>query len=83
MIIGGGMAYTFLKVTEGMSIGSSLYDEDGAKIVPESAPHHPPHPPRSLRPLRPLRQHVRRLARAAHAARLPSWRRLSPRVRGI
>jgi len=35
MIIGGGMAYTFLKVTEGMSIGSSLYDEDGAKIVPE------------------------------------------------
>jgi phosphoglycerate kinase len=35
MIIGGGMAYTFLKVNDGMSIGSSLYDEDGAKIVPE------------------------------------------------
>merc|ERR1719401_3392513 len=29
------MAYTFLKVNDGMSIGSSLYDEDGAKIVPE------------------------------------------------
>jgi hypothetical protein len=35
MIIGGGMAYTFLKVLDGMSIGSSLYDEEGAKIVPE------------------------------------------------
>jgi len=35
MIIGGGMAYTFLKVIDGMEIGSSLYDEDGAKIVPE------------------------------------------------
>jgi phosphoglycerate kinase len=35
LIIGGGMAYTFLKVNEGMSIGSSLYDEDGAKIVPD------------------------------------------------
>ncbi|XP_050512573.1 probable phosphoglycerate kinase isoform X2 [Diabrotica virgifera virgifera] len=33
MIIGGGMAYTFLKVTEGMQIGSSLYDEKGAEIV--------------------------------------------------
>jgi len=35
MIIGGGMAYTFLKVTNGMAIGTSLYDEDGAKIVPD------------------------------------------------
>ena len=35
MIIGGGMAYTFLKVTQGMAIGSSLYDEEGAKIVPD------------------------------------------------
>merc|ERR1712084_43189 len=35
MIIGGGMAYTFLKVNDGMAIGTSLYDEDGAKIVPE------------------------------------------------
>merc|ERR1712032_288645 len=35
MIIGGGMAYTFLKVTNGMKIGTSLYDEEGAKIVPE------------------------------------------------
>jgi phosphoglycerate kinase len=33
MIIGGGMAYTFLKVLENMEIGNSLYDEDGAKIV--------------------------------------------------
>merc|ERR1712039_286964 len=35
MIIGGGMAYTFLKVNAGMEIGTSLYDEEGAKIVPE------------------------------------------------
>jgi len=35
IIIGGGMAYTFLKVTDNMEIGTSLYDEDGAKIVPE------------------------------------------------
>merc|ERR1712110_72802 len=35
MIIGGGMAYTFLKVTAGMEIGTSLYDEEGAKIVPD------------------------------------------------
>lgn len=35
MIIGGGMAYTFLKVTKGMEIGTSLFDEEGAKIVPQ------------------------------------------------
>jgi phosphoglycerate kinase len=35
MIIGGGMAYTFLKVMNNMEIGSSLYDEEGAKIVGE------------------------------------------------
>jgi len=35
IIIGGGMAYTFLKVTKGMAIGTSLYDEEGAKIVPD------------------------------------------------
>merc|ERR1712060_464762 len=35
MIIGGGMAYTFLKVNDRMEIGTSLYDEEGAKIVPE------------------------------------------------
>merc|ERR1712066_782541 len=35
LIIGGGMAFTFLKVNDGMAIGSSLYDEDGAKTVPE------------------------------------------------
>ncbi|KAJ6596058.1 Phosphoglycerate kinase [Pseudolycoriella hygida] len=33
MIIGGGMAYTFLKVLNGMEIGGSLFDEEGAKIV--------------------------------------------------
>ncbi|KAH9645797.1 hypothetical protein HF086_012524 [Spodoptera exigua] len=33
MIIGGGMAYTFLKETQGMAIGNSLYDAEGAKIV--------------------------------------------------
>ncbi|XP_065886243.1 phosphoglycerate kinase-like isoform X2 [Dysidea avara] len=35
MIIGGGMAYTFLKTLQGMEIGSSLFDEEGAKIVGE------------------------------------------------
>merc|ERR1712070_688388 len=35
IIIGGGMAYTFLKIKDGMSIGTSLYDEEGAKIVPD------------------------------------------------
>merc|ERR1711896_58925 len=35
MIIGGGMAFTFLKVNDGMSIGSSLYDDEGAKTVPD------------------------------------------------
>jgi phosphoglycerate kinase len=33
MIIGGGMAFTFLKVINNMNIGGSLYDEDGASIV--------------------------------------------------
>lgn len=33
MIIVGGMAFTFLKVLKNMSIGSSLYDSDGATTV--------------------------------------------------
>jgi len=33
MIIGGGMAFTFLKVINGMEIGNSLFDEEGSKIV--------------------------------------------------
>merc|ERR1712056_85787 len=35
LIIGGGMAFTFLKVNDGMAIGSSLYDEEGAEVVPD------------------------------------------------
>lgn len=35
IIVGGGMAYTFLNVTTGMKIGNSLYDKDGAEIIPE------------------------------------------------
>lgn len=35
LIIGGGMAFTFLKVLHNMEIGASLYDEEGAKIVNE------------------------------------------------
>jgi len=35
MIIGGGMAFTFRKINDNMSIGTSLYDEEGAKIVPK------------------------------------------------
>ncbi|CAE7897144.1 pgk-1, partial [Symbiodinium sp. KB8] len=34
MIIGGGMAFTFIKEA-GVDIGNSLYDEEGAKLVPE------------------------------------------------
>merc|ERR1719464_369134 len=33
MIIGGGMAFTFLKVLHGLNIGKSLFDEEGSKIV--------------------------------------------------
>lgn len=33
MIIVGGMAFTFLKVLNGMSIGTSLFDSDGATTV--------------------------------------------------
>jgi phosphoglycerate kinase len=35
IIIGGGMAYTFKKVIDGMAIGASLFDPEGAKIVVE------------------------------------------------
>ncbi len=37
IIIGGGMAYTFKKVIDGMEIGSSLFDPEGAKIVADLA----------------------------------------------
>jgi len=37
LIIGGGMAYTFKKVLQGMEIGDSLFDPEGAKIVRELA----------------------------------------------
>ncbi|XP_072478703.1 phosphoglycerate kinase 1-like [Notamacropus eugenii] len=33
MIIGGGMGFTFLKVLNNMEIGTSLFDEEGPKIV--------------------------------------------------
>ncbi|RZF38121.1 hypothetical protein LSTR_LSTR005482 [Laodelphax striatellus] len=33
MMLAGGMAYTFLKVIEGMNIGASVYDAEGSKIV--------------------------------------------------
>ncbi|CAI5714257.1 hypothetical protein KXD40_008183 [Peronospora effusa] len=35
MVIGGGMAYTFKKVINNMEIANSLYDAEGAKIVPQ------------------------------------------------
>lgn len=34
LIIGGGMAFTFKKALDNMSIGNSLFDEEGAKLVP-------------------------------------------------
>ena len=33
MIIGGGMAFTFKKAAQGVAIGDSLFDEEGAKLV--------------------------------------------------
>jgi phosphoglycerate kinase len=35
IIVGGGMAFTFLKVLNSMEIGSSLFDVEGSKLVPE------------------------------------------------
>jgi phosphoglycerate kinase len=35
LIICGGMAYTFLKINASMEIGDSLFDPEGAKLVPE------------------------------------------------
>lgn len=35
MIISGGMSYTFLKVMHDMPIGNSIYDAEGAKLVPD------------------------------------------------
>lgn len=35
LIVGGGMAFTFNKVINGCSIGQSLFDKDGAEIVPK------------------------------------------------
>eukprot|EP00126_Sphaerothecum_destruens_P007350 Sdes_comp19811_c0_seq1m11944 len=35
LIIGGGMAYTFLKINQNMSIGNSLFDQKGAELVPK------------------------------------------------
>jgi phosphoglycerate kinase len=37
IIIGGGMAFTFRKILDGMEIGASLFDEEGSKIVAELA----------------------------------------------
>jgi phosphoglycerate kinase len=33
LIIGGGMAFTFLKVLNNMKIGNSIFDEEGANLV--------------------------------------------------
>lgn len=35
ILIGGGMAFTFKKVMQNMEIGNSLFDPEGAKLVPE------------------------------------------------
>ena len=35
MIIGGGMAFTFKKVLENLEIGKSIFDAEGANIVPQ------------------------------------------------
>lgn len=35
IIIGGGMAFTFKKVLDNLAIGNSLFDAEGAKLVPD------------------------------------------------
>merc|ERR1712178_260864 len=35
MIVGGGMAFTFLKILNNLQIGKSLWDEPGSQIVPK------------------------------------------------
>ncbi len=35
LIIGGGMAYTFVKIINDAKIGKSLFDPEGAKLVPK------------------------------------------------
>jgi phosphoglycerate kinase len=35
IIIGGGMAFTFLKVLENMEIGNSLFDQEGSNEIPK------------------------------------------------
>ncbi|CCH44176.1 phosphoglycerate kinase [Wickerhamomyces ciferrii] len=35
LIVGGGMAFTFKKVLDNTEIGNSLFDKEGAKIVPQ------------------------------------------------
>lgn len=35
IIVGGGMAFTFKKVLDNLPIGSSLFDAEGAKLVPD------------------------------------------------
>lgn len=37
IIIGGGMAFTFKKILDGMEIGNSLFDAEGAKLVADLA----------------------------------------------
>lgn len=37
IIVGGGMSFTFRKVLDGMEIGDSLFDAEGAAIIPELA----------------------------------------------
>src|SRR5258708_6492250 len=39
IIIGGGMAFTFKKVVNGMAIGDSLFDPEGAEIVQQLEDH--------------------------------------------
>ena len=34
MIFGGGLNYTFKKIIDNMEIGKSIFDADGAKLVP-------------------------------------------------
>lgn len=35
LIIGGGMAFTFLKVLHNLNIGKSIFDEEGSHLVKE------------------------------------------------
>ena len=80
----GGMAYTFLKVSQGMAIGSSLFDKKGAEMVPrpiEKAKAKGCEAERKKSPLQPYAACAERSAAAASRAQRGSWAPATARQR--